>query len=912
MAINEDWHSRPPRTSSGYSDARDVRSEYMWSSRGSRGYRSRPWRRGNSRGRWRPDRFRNHWRPDYYRDSRPRRDYSDPREPRSPRGSHDYDRSWERPRHESPPASAEAHDSPADASRSPQPRADPLKHDSPASPKHEPESPTHEPQPAPEPQQPATQSSDTESEDLLVHLPAHEALKLDLPPTKLEAQLMDLYATLPRERASLRYLSRRSPGRQFDPPEVSSRVLELVSQHTSEVNRRIEHAKQEYLDQREYWLKFCSVLDAEHSAESLAEAAAASTAAAATAAALKAQHSPRQPSRGSRRTRNHGDAARSEAEFMEILANLELETARDPLVRAQLTSVKVPNQLFDPLERKALFTDTNGLVRDKSTLLARIQDDAFDTFTPEEHEAFSEAFVLYPKQFGKIAKHMGSLRSFHECVQHYYRTKKQFDYKTLVHKRKVRGKRGRKKKVADVEPPKEEPRAATADVPVPASAPDMTRTPDARTDSKPEVSVDTAPCMPPAASDVPTPAPEAHPIELLPDRRAIGVGSREPVQPTPEPVIPEPSTPIAATVSEVEQKVVAPPPPIPVRGHVQKVSNSIPPPVQPLDAAPIAVPPSGNSGIDALAALASEQQRLDSSDKTKGRKPRRGRKPADNGGVKVTSYWNAAETKRFETLLGVFGSRWEEIAKHIPSKSPLMLKNYFVKYKTTRKYGEMCKKVDDRIEETGVMPVYVSATSATTEAAPKEEEAPTHGPSAGFFAPRKRDLPVQSYIPDKQEKSQEIAPPNRDAQPDTAQEPRPAPSQDLSQQPELKSLTASHNPVAVTNPVPRPIEVVAPSMPSPPVLHSFSTPQRSLPTMEPKSELSNVFTSLDRLVRPPLVKPRTSLLASILQNDEAALPPLIPKSSQYAETDNWASQSYLPFFGNNSAYRESNERNHNN
>ncbi|KAF5101890.1 hypothetical protein D0Z03_000509 [Geotrichum reessii] len=149
----------------------------------------------------------------------------------------------------------------------------------------------------------------------------------------------------------------------------------------------------------------------------------------------------------SRRSRNNGDSVRSEAEYMEILANLERESAKDPSVRAKLTSAVVPTLIFDPIERDEIrYVDTNNFVADKSIPYKRLMSDNIDNFTPEEHEAFCEAYVMSPKQFGKISKVMGGRRSFNDCVLHYYQTKKQVDYKSLLLNRNRRTTRkGRKK-----------------------------------------------------------------------------------------------------------------------------------------------------------------------------------------------------------------------------------------------------------------------------------------------------------------------------------------------------------------------------------------------------------------------------------------------------------------------------------
>lgn len=140
-----------------------------------------------------------------------------------------------------------------------------------------------------------------------------------------------------------------------------------------------------------------------------------------------------------RHSRAHGDVARSEAEFLEILASLEAETARDPLVRARLTSARIPDQCQSfPFDH---FCSTNAIVKDHSTLLDRLNGDAVDAFTEEQHINFIEAYIKWPKEFGKIGEAIGC--SFNDCVMHYYRTKKLTDYKKILSQRNKK-KRGRK------------------------------------------------------------------------------------------------------------------------------------------------------------------------------------------------------------------------------------------------------------------------------------------------------------------------------------------------------------------------------------------------------------------------------------------------------------------------------------
>ncbi|KAJ8104309.1 hypothetical protein POJ06DRAFT_191343 [Lipomyces tetrasporus] len=148
----------------------------------------------------------------------------------------------------------------------------------------------------------------------------------------------------------------------------------------------------------------------------------------------------RRPSRG----HHNADTVRSEAEFMEVLASLEWEDSRDPKNRAKLTSARIPNMVIDEVERSKVYADSNNIVKNPSIPLKRLFTDGVDVFTEEEHRRFCEGYKIRPKQFGFIANHMGNIRTFEECVLHYYRTKKTVDYKTMATGSRRRGAGGRK------------------------------------------------------------------------------------------------------------------------------------------------------------------------------------------------------------------------------------------------------------------------------------------------------------------------------------------------------------------------------------------------------------------------------------------------------------------------------------
>ena len=141
----------------------------------------------------------------------------------------------------------------------------------------------------------------------------------------------------------------------------------------------------------------------------------------------------------------YGDAARSEAEFLEILASLETADMRDPTVRASRTAAVVPDLILDANERRQFV----GLEQDDRR---RVDDPVEfygvhappDEWTADESAAFEKRFALHPKQFGRIAEGIEH-KTTAQCVLHYYRTKTVVDYRGLLD-RKNRDPRKRKPK----------------------------------------------------------------------------------------------------------------------------------------------------------------------------------------------------------------------------------------------------------------------------------------------------------------------------------------------------------------------------------------------------------------------------------------------------------------------------------
>lgn len=128
-----------------------------------------------------------------------------------------------------------------------------------------------------------------------------------------------------------------------------------------------------------------------------------------------------------------GDAVRSEAEFLEILASLGNADMQDPSARAARTTAVEPEMAINPHDDHPLrrsYDDDNGHVANPEQFY--LSDFDPDFWSEEEKATFERRYALYPKQFGKIAAAL-PLKTPGQCVKYYYSTKKLpgYDYKTL-------------------------------------------------------------------------------------------------------------------------------------------------------------------------------------------------------------------------------------------------------------------------------------------------------------------------------------------------------------------------------------------------------------------------------------------------------------------------------------------------
>ncbi|KAL1957121.1 hypothetical protein VTO42DRAFT_6379 [Malbranchea cinnamomea] len=131
----------------------------------------------------------------------------------------------------------------------------------------------------------------------------------------------------------------------------------------------------------------------------------------------------------------------------EISAQEEFERRRDKEASAKpdLTKEAVIPDMLDPIAKKAaLYQDTNQTVDPADAFRVFAFHPPPNDFTPTEHKIFIDAFMQYPKKWGKIAECLPG-RTFQHCVNHYYLTKEEIKYKAKLNKKWTRRGRGRRK-----------------------------------------------------------------------------------------------------------------------------------------------------------------------------------------------------------------------------------------------------------------------------------------------------------------------------------------------------------------------------------------------------------------------------------------------------------------------------------
>ncbi|MCJ1374602.1 hypothetical protein MMC20_005834 [Loxospora ochrophaea] len=221
--------------------------------------------------------------------------------------------------------------------------------------------------------------------------------------------------------------------------KVVSHVFTQLALQREQVSNDYEELRDSYASLYKPWRLKVEDLDKKKSAESVATASPTSPQPA-TPAKLN-----QGPVIEARRT---GRLYASEFEYEQVLREsaLALEVQKEQNDReakgADLRKeATIPEMLDVNKMRSSLFQDVNGFIDSQLALDVLAFVPPADNFTPEEHEVFKKEYGNYPKKWGRIADAIPG-RDYQDCILHYYLTKRDQSYKSLLYKKA--GRKGRK------------------------------------------------------------------------------------------------------------------------------------------------------------------------------------------------------------------------------------------------------------------------------------------------------------------------------------------------------------------------------------------------------------------------------------------------------------------------------------
>ncbi|KAJ6034221.1 uncharacterized protein N7446_008969 [Penicillium canescens] len=355
----------------------------------------------------------------------------------------------------------------------------------------------------------------------------------------------------------------------------------------------------------------------------------------------------------------------------EISAQEELERRRTKMATARpdLGREAIIPDMLEPHEEKAcVYKDVNNIIECNRAM------DVFgflpppNDFTPEEHITFTDAFMAYPKKWGKIAESLPG-RTFQQCIIHYYLTKEEIKYKAKLNKRWSKRKGGPRKGA-----PRPKSNALIADLSVVKPDFDGEEAPPPVTDTgRPRRAA--APTFgdsgeveggPPgrraqAGRDI-------EPVERPPARRGRGGGGSRGAR--------------RAKTMQPDQK-----------GQILATQDTLPPPLPGTEMEMI--PDNIPWGLEARGGERMVQEQLPAMPRGRAGRgrakdgvyvfesteidPPMAVKQAETGygSMQPTSYWSVPEQRDFPALLAHFGRDFEGISGWMKTKTTVMVKNFY-------------------------------------------------------------------------------------------------------------------------------------------------------------------------------------------------------------------------------------------
>lgn len=361
---------------------------------------------------------------------------------------------------------------------------------------------------------------------------------------------------------------------------------------------------------------------------------------------LKSQKEEEEAVQKSLNQSSRGNIIVDESQLEELMAKL------DPLNKYRQVAVNsIPEMFHDPIDQYMAenFQNFNAVTLNKEKWAELTTYDLqanLHPFSEDEEKEFLDAFMLYPKEFGKICKHMKYKRTIPELIKYYYHTKLQNKYFEKYLKKKEDLEKEKELKKQKKKNLKQQMKLGS-----PSGTP---TTPVAITKKK----------MIDDNSD-------AKDVKALQEK--LG-----------EQIKDEVLKPIAQEVSNTtkEEVVEEPTNEVEVKQEKSLKASEVPKVETPLEAKPTEYVPKveANQSLETKPLISNNEQSLTKKRKLSSEMSSESEGPSGKKHFSgKTSYWSVHEAGLFPGLLRKHGKDWKAISDDIKTKSVTMIRNYYLK-----------------------------------------------------------------------------------------------------------------------------------------------------------------------------------------------------------------------------------------
>ena len=339
----------------------------------------------------------------------------------------------------------------------------------------------------------------------------------------------------------------------------------------------------------------------------------------------------------------------------------------------------IPFMLKQGEAQELSFVDTTNKVDSKDVPMLLGYEPKVDDFSSDEHLLFVDAFLAEPKKFGAIARRIPN-RTYQECIQHYYLTKQDGQYKERFNSRARRG-RG---KGAGVRGGSGRPKAAPSSLLSNSFGDDpavvaVTESGRPRRNAAPTFGIGLDGETPLQATTPARRNVSGNKVEAVGDPAEKPAGKRNKAGPAKEKVARKgKAPPLAPAPGPSPQKVEREN----TRGRSKEPKLENEQQLEEMKTAELLASlsntqtPAG-SGLQTSTELWSASQPAVVSTTSNIHKPQytaqEQLQPQAKGGPPTSSYWSVPEQTDFNNFIHVFGTNWQAIADHMKTKTQTMV-----------------------------------------------------------------------------------------------------------------------------------------------------------------------------------------------------------------------------------------------